>query len=292
MLTVFPEMSKRAHSPIVDENSEVATALLAADVDYDSEDTMRYETRKKTKTATEGTLNIDYVRDQTSVTNSRASPFAAALAEQEETRSEIKSIKSKLDSTKKELDSAKKEWAGKHEALRERHEALESRFYALEGSETEREIRHRFLACIKRDILGTASDEDYVHIGRANSAAHTGNCVRDAHLYQCAGGRTDYACFEKIYGLQPGILLFQVHSKFFLFHDEDNVNICIATSDAIPLLDRHATLLANKDRPPPPRFHEAFHKFVKEFKRANFPKQYLKENENLARCHYEFLASF
>ena len=281
-------MSKRAHAPIVDENSEVATALLAADVDYDSEDTMRYETRKKMKTATEGTLNIDYVRDQTFVANSRASPFAAALAEQEETRAEIKTIKSKLDSVEKEQTK----WLEKHDALRERHEALESRFNALEGSETEREIRHRFLACIKRDILGTASDEDHVHIGRGNSVAHTGNCVRDAHLYQCAGGRTDYACFEKIYGLQPGILLFQVHSKFFLFHNEDKVNICIATSDAIPLLDRHATLLANKDRPPPPRFHETFHNFVKEFKRANYPKQYLKENENLARCHHEFFASF
>lgn len=107
-------MSKREHSPIVNENSEVATALLAADIDYDLEETMRYETRKKMKTATEGTLNIDYVRNQTFVTNPPASPFTAALAEQEETKSEVRSVKSELDSVKKDLEK----WTGEHEALR------------------------------------------------------------------------------------------------------------------------------------------------------------------------------
>lgn len=75
-----PEMSKRSHSPIVNENAEVVTALLAANLDYNSDDTMRYEARKKMKTATEGTLNVDYVQDKAFVTNSQASPFATAWA--------------------------------------------------------------------------------------------------------------------------------------------------------------------------------------------------------------------
>lgn len=75
-----PEMSKRSHSPIVNENAEIVTMLLAANLDYNSDDTMRYEARKKMKTATEGTLNVDYVQDKAFVTNSQASPFATAWA--------------------------------------------------------------------------------------------------------------------------------------------------------------------------------------------------------------------
>lgn len=73
---------------------------------------MRYEPRKKMKTATDGNLNVEYVRNQTFITNSPDSPFTAALAEQE-------SIKSELDSVKKE----KKEWTAKR--------------FMLEGFQTE-----------------------------------------------------------------------------------------------------------------------------------------------------------
>lgn len=89
------------------------------------------------------------------------------------------------------------------------------RFNKLEGSRTEREIRHQFLARIKRDIPGMATNDDFIHITKGNNEAHTGNCVRDAHFYQCAGGRTDYSCFEKIYGLHPVVLL-QMDCDFFL----------------------------------------------------------------------------
>ena len=43
-----------------DENATIATALLAANLDYNSDETMRYEARKRLKTAAEGSLNVDH----------------------------------------------------------------------------------------------------------------------------------------------------------------------------------------------------------------------------------------
>lgn len=39
-----------------DENRDIATALVAADIEFDTESTMQYEARKKLKTATDGSL--------------------------------------------------------------------------------------------------------------------------------------------------------------------------------------------------------------------------------------------
>lgn len=59
-----PTMSKRPHSsPIVDENADIATALLTPDVEYNSEETMEYEAWKKMKTAADDSLNMDYMQD-------------------------------------------------------------------------------------------------------------------------------------------------------------------------------------------------------------------------------------
>lgn len=160
-----------------------------ADVEYDSEETMKYEARKKIKTAADGSLNVDYTQDQAFITNSRASPFAVAWAKQEEMDARFRSLKYELDVVKEEHDGLKEE-----------------------------EIRHRFMSCIKRDVLHAPSRQDYYHINNGNGYAHYGNCVRDAHLYGCSGGRTDFSAYEKIYGLSPAVLRLEVDRKFLLFH--------------------------------------------------------------------------
>lgn len=45
-------------------------------------------------------------------------------------------------------------------------------------------------------------------------------------------------------------------------------------SDAIWLLDKHATHFADKDNPPP-KFHDSFTLFAKVFKKHNYPVTYI-----------------
>lgn len=129
-----------------------------------------------------------------------------------------------MGSLKDELILVKKNLEEKHKDLREKHEALKKSFDQLEGSAMEEETQRRFISRFKHDILGSATLQDYHHISKGNGYAHEGNCTRDAHLYGCAGGRTDYSAFEKIYGLPPSVLRVEINRKFLLFLNEDEVN--------------------------------------------------------------------
>lgn len=59
----------------------------------------------------------------------------------------------------------------------------------------------------------------------------------------------------------------------------------------MPLLDKHATLYANQEKPPPDTFHAAFASFVTAFKASNFQTNYLEEDNEVARRHRQFLES-
>lgn len=59
-------------------------------------------------------------------------------------------------------------------------------------------------------------------------------------------------------------------------------------SEAIYLLDRHATMFAEKDNPPPQSFHENFAQFVKVFKEHNYPVAYLSDGGVVAHYHRKF----
>lgn len=57
------------------------------------------------------------------------------------------------------------------------------------------------------------------------------------------------------------------------------------------LLNKHATLYADKEKPPSQEFHESFALFIEAFKDSNFPTKYLEGDGVVTRRHREFLAS-
>lgn len=79
--------------------------------------------------------------------------------------------------------------------------------------------------------------------------------------------------------------------SFPLIHNEGTTDNSAAMSDAIFLLDKYATMFAEKDNPPPHSFHESFAQFVKVFKEHNYPVAYLSDGGVVAHYHRQFLES-
>lgn len=73
----------------------MATALISATVEFDSEDIMEHESRKKLRTAADGPLSVDAFRDHTFVTNQNASKYANAWANLEEIYSRLQALESR-----------------------------------------------------------------------------------------------------------------------------------------------------------------------------------------------------
>ncbi|KAI9787957.1 MAG: hypothetical protein M1816_007357 [Peltula sp. TS41687] len=65
-----------------------------------------------------------------------------------------------------------------------------------------RQIRNRFLDVYQRDVIGDPDARWTKPIGLGNAAAHNGDAVVDAYLYQL-GERQDTTLFVEIYGLLP-----------------------------------------------------------------------------------------
>ena len=49
------------------ENTDITTALVSANIPFDSEDNMEHEARKRLRTATDGSLSTSYARNRTFV---------------------------------------------------------------------------------------------------------------------------------------------------------------------------------------------------------------------------------
>ncbi|RWQ98421.1 hypothetical protein C8Q69DRAFT_496663 [Paecilomyces variotii] len=92
-------------------------------------------------------------------------------------------------------------------------------------------------------------------------------------LYMGAGMRQDYDVYAKINGLLPSVICFEVDPN----------------SEAIALINKHATIFADKSKMVPATFHDSFQKFIETFKEENYPQNYLSTNGPLAHCHNDFL---
>lgn len=69
-------------------------------------------------------------------------------------------------------------------------------------------VRNRFISTFKRDKLANATEADRRIIAEGgNGWAHGGDAIADAKLYQGMAGRRDFRAFEKLYGMDPSIVL-------------------------------------------------------------------------------------
>lgn len=92
--------------------------------------------------------------------------------------------------------------------LKVHNTSLEDRVTSLTISlDTYKILRTGFISSFKRDKLGNATDADRRIIKAGNSWAHGGDAVVDAQLYQSMEGRRDFSTFEKLYGMDPSIVL-------------------------------------------------------------------------------------
>ena len=73
------------------------------------------------------------------------------------------------------------------------------------ASDGYKDIRSRFLSCYKRR-LGLHDGQDRLIIAAENAAAHGGDALFDASLYQ-SGVRSDYDTFVKVYGFSYAVVL-------------------------------------------------------------------------------------
>lgn len=92
--------------------------------------------------------------------------------------------------------------------LKVHNTSLEDRVSSLTVSlDTYKILRTGFISSFKRDKLGNATDADRRIIEAGDSWAHGGDAVVDAQLYQSMEGRRDFSTFEKLYGMDPSIVL-------------------------------------------------------------------------------------
>ena len=66
-------------------------------------------------------------------------------------------------------------------------------------------VRHRFISFFKRDVLLTATPNDFALIRKGSNLVHGGDAKRDADLYE-TGGRQDYGVYEMLYGFHPSVV--------------------------------------------------------------------------------------
>lgn len=157
---------------------------------------MYEESRKRLKTATDGSLVIRNEHDRLFVSNSRATEFVSRWADVQKLDSKVQQLDKEVDALMAEKEEAKRE--------REVRQERDIRFDKLyqEKFNSEEAIRQRFFG----DVLVIPSEKDHPWIRRGNVDAHHGDCVRDANLYE-AGSRNDPHIFQTLYGFAPSAVL-------------------------------------------------------------------------------------
>ncbi|KAI9785674.1 MAG: hypothetical protein M1839_008691 [Geoglossum umbratile] len=171
------------------------------------------------------------------------------LEEQEEHRRQFRAMGSKIDSQDRRIAD------------------LEAQLKVVKtASEGYLQIRQRFLDTFRRDILRAPS------IVAGNKAAHDGDAVTDASLYE-TGVRHDASLLFKIYGLNADQIL-----KLSQTGDYDSINI----------INARATLKSDKDKMVPEDIEEAWKDYV--FKLEEYWGQMPGEDplSPLTRAYYKF----
>ncbi|KNG90110.1 hypothetical protein ANOM_002068 [Aspergillus nomiae NRRL 13137] len=127
------------------------------------------------------------------------------------------------------------------------------------------QMRTRFISIFQRDILKIASSEDRVLIGRGNTAAHDGNFLADAKLYDMGfvaedgtrfPPRNDCEVFEQLYGVLPSLAG------------------VIKYTPTILVLEQHATIVSSTHMKTP-IFKERFEAFIRSLAASNNASDYL-----------------
>jgi hypothetical protein len=125
------------------------------------------------------------------------------LKEQEEHRRQFKAMSSKIDSQDSKIDSQD----SKIDSQDRRIADLEAQLKVVKGaSEGYLQIRQRFLDTFRRDILQVPEARWAPSIAAGNRAAHDGDAVTDASLYE-TGVRHDVSLLFKIYGLNDSQII-------------------------------------------------------------------------------------
>ena len=114
------------------------------------------------------------------------------LAEREEFRADLQATKTKIANLETAIATLETEVG----ILKSQNKEL---ILACDGYML---IRERFLDIFRRDILKSPNAKWTTAIGAGNAAAHHGDAVTDASLYE-KGRRKDRSLFSKIYGLDP-----------------------------------------------------------------------------------------
>ena len=87
-------------------NQNHATALVAAQIDFDMESIMQYEASKKLKTATDDSLAVEHLRGRVFVGNATARDFTTAWSKQDQILVNVKALQDELSSFRKLYDES------------------------------------------------------------------------------------------------------------------------------------------------------------------------------------------
>lgn len=141
-------------------------------------------------------LHIEDVHSDLVVGNPLALEYAHARAERKAFETRLSTI---------EADNGQ---------LKQQFEHLQNQVHDLQKSvDGFRDLRNRFISNFKRDKLRNITDTDIQRIISGNQCAHSGNCKRDAELYEPPNARRDFDVYVALYGLNPFIV--RSISKFF-----------------------------------------------------------------------------
>ncbi|QSS51531.1 hypothetical protein I7I53_06878 [Histoplasma capsulatum var. duboisii H88] len=212
-------------------------------------------------------LQFQTVRDMPVVTNRRGVRYAEGYFDREAFASRLETTENALENFKTELESIKSELKNECESLRRTVSNLQHSVGDLKDS------RSLFISTYRRDILLNATPSDHRIISTGNRFVHGGDCKRDAGLYEHPGRRRDFDTYVKLYGLHPGI-----------------VQSSVSYTPTINLLNRHATIIADKNIKVSTDFHNLFDDFIQSLERSNYDEEYL--NDPMSRVTLAYWAFF
>jgi len=165
------------------------------------------------------------------------------LAEREDLLGEMKTVKAQLAGHDKLFARNDQEISD----LRKMVSDLQAHSEVLkESSDRYMQIRARFLDTFLRDVEKIPEARWSKAITEGNKAAHDGDAVADANLFE-SGSRNDDTLMVKIYGLS--------HRQVLTLKRTGDYG-------SISLVNARATLKANKERPIPPEIDQAWGDYV------------------------------
>lgn len=156
-------------------------------------------------------------------------------------------------------------------------------------------IRHRFFETYQRDVKGKINPDGRKRINAGNIAAHEGDAVADAYLYQ-SGERSDERLFVEIYGLTPTqvLALGKYYPSIHSLYPHNRLMFYIVNAsrfDAIAVLNTTATLHVRDPARMPSEVKSAFENFITVLE-PSLAKNWVDKDGGLKKAYEDFWKAY